>query len=155
LCFRNCCAVATPRRVGPSTSGSCHTSRSCVDRLTPTPQRESRCGRALGVDAVLGELQLEVLAIHPHLLGGPGDVAGTAGERVLHEAALEALDETLLGILKAERTVAGGELGVSAGRRPDRRGQVVDADLRSAGERHRLLDRLLELADVPLSFVAE
>src|SRR5439155_27008415 len=105
----------------------------------------------LRVDAVFGELGLEMLPVHAELLRGVGDVALVALERLADELALEALDHLLLRVPEAP-----GPLTALLGRcRPDRGGQVLEADLGRRGKHDRLLDGVLELADVPLPFVRQ
>src|SRR5438445_13849440 len=59
------------------------------------------------VDAVLGELQLQVLPVHAHLLRRVRDVAMVPPERLFDELPLEALDHALLRAAERARTLVG------------------------------------------------
>ena len=105
----------------------------------------------LRVDAVLGELRLKVLPVHTELLRGARDVALMALERLADALPLEALDHLLLRLAEA----AGPLAGLLGGRRPYCGRKVLEPDLGRRAEHDRLLDRMLELADVPLPLVSE
>src|SRR5262249_8919622 len=106
-------------------------------------------------DAELAHLLLEVLPVHPHLLGRLGDVAAVTPEGVQDEAALECPHRRLLGLAKGARAV---------GRGPRRRGrgcggrrlteEIGRGDLRPGRQEERLLHGGTELAHVPLPGMA-
>src|SRR5947208_14918183 len=100
------------------------------------------------VDAVLGELQLQVLPIHAHLLRRVRDVAMVPPERLFDELPLEALDHALLRGAERARTLVGprGDLRVAA----HGGGEVGERDLETGDEGHGLLEGLLELENVTL-----
>src|SRR5216110_2476004 len=72
-----------------------------------------------------------------------------ARQGLVDELALEALDGLLLRLAEGARRV-GGAVGWHAAHRGR---QVGERDLGAGRQRHRLLDRMLELAHVPLPFV--
>src|SRR5262245_46550511 len=108
----------------------------------------------LGVDAVVGQLELEVLAVHAHVLGSFRDVAQVPAQRLGDELALEALDDALLGVPEVARRAriihGSGVPPVLHGR-----GEVPQLDLLPRGQRHRLLERVLELAHVARPLVRQ
>src|SRR5207237_2045369 len=149
-----------------------HTERPAAFRQMPTSrearppaERSGRPGRrrcspsgllapapvGLGVDAVLGELRLEVLPVYAEVLRGARDVALVALEHLADALPLEALDHLLLRLAEA----AGPLAGLLGRRRPYCGRQVLEPDLGRRAEHDRLLDRMLELADVPLPLVSE
>src|SRR5262249_46305244 len=84
------------------------------------------------VDPVLGQLQLEVLAVHAHVLGSLRDVALVAAQGLGDELTLETFDDALLGILEAPgRPLLAPP--VRSGLGPDGRGEVVESDVLAGG----------------------
>src|SRR5438874_5492238 len=103
------------------------------------------------VDAVLGELQLQVLPVHAHLLRRVRDVAMVPPERLFDELPLEALDHALLRDAERARTLVGPRGNLRVAKHGG--GEVGEPDLGTGGEGHGLLEGVLELADVPLPLV--
>src|SRR5439155_3003719 len=101
-------------------------------------------GDVLGADAELAHLLLQVLPVHADVLGGLGDVAAVAAERVEQEIALERLDRALLRLAEGGGRERGRRRRRSGGRRV--REEIGRGDLRSGREQQRLLDRGAELA---------
>src|SRR5262249_36016987 len=124
-------------------SWTAHARRVLCRRDRASPSGAALTPELVGVHAELGELLLELLAIHADLLGGFRDVALMPRERGAEEVTLEAIDDRLL------RVLARGRLSAHRGR------QIVELDRRPRRERHRLLDRVLELPHVARPRVGE
>src|SRR5439155_1745913 len=107
--------------------------------FAPTPAMASTT-RAYCTSASAGELHR-----------GARDVALVALERLADALPLEALDHLLLRLAEA----AGPLAGLLGGRRPYCGRKVLEPDLGRRAEHDRLLDRMLELADVPLPLVSQ
>src|SRR5439155_5821408 len=110
--------TAAPGSSAPGWCGSWPRGRGPPPADSPLPIRRR-------VDAVLRQLQLEVLAVHAHVLRGLRDVAVMAGQGLVDELALEALDRLLLRFAEGA-----GRIGGPVGGRVAHRGrQVAERDL--------------------------
>src|SRR5262252_274070 len=110
--------------------------------------------RVLDRHAELAHLLLEILSVHPDVLGRLADVAAVAAEGVEQEVALERRDHPILGFLERGRRLPrrGRRRWSRSGRA---REDVLGGDLGSRREQERLFDRGAQLAHVALPRVRD